>query len=222
MSARRMAGKDRELTVTATLPAGITVSGPERFRLDDGQARYQVSASAPEGYYDIPVTIAGEHRTVHTTVTVLVAPEGSLVIRYGNTGIADDNDKSQANLDGGGNSHPRQALAEAGLTGGKQVEVAGTTFTWPAAPAGRPDNVAADGQTVSLTGQPRRRTTISCTCSRSAPAEPEPTVQPLFPGGAPCPDRVRAWTVDRFCSPPPWPWAPPPQAHRRPRPVPNR
>ncbi|MGO1051445.1 GH92 family glycosyl hydrolase [Crossiella sp. CA198] len=156
VDARRLAGDDRTLTVTTSPPAGLSVTGPQRFRLDDGQARYQVSASAAEGYHDIPVTITGAHRTVSSTVTVLVAAEGSLVTRYGNTGIADDNDKSQANLDGGGNSYSRQALAAAGLTGGQQVEVAGTKFTWPASPPGRPDNVAADGQTVALSGAPKR------------------------------------------------------------------
>ncbi|MFJ5986270.1 GH92 family glycosyl hydrolase [Lentzea sp. NPDC092896] len=156
VSARRLAGKDRNLTVTTAPPAGLTVTGPQRFRLDDGQAKFQVSATAPEGYYDVPVTIKGDHRTVTTTVTVLVAPEGSLVTRYNNTGISDDDAKSQANLDGGGNSYSRQALAEAGLTGGKRVEVAGTAFTWPAPPAGRPDNVAAEGQTVTVAGQPKR------------------------------------------------------------------
>ncbi|ANZ43128.1 alpha-1,2-mannosidase [Lentzea guizhouensis] len=156
VSALRLAGRDRSLTVTSAPPAGITVSGPQRFRLDDGVARFQVSATAPEGYYDIPLTITGDRRTVTHTVTVLVAPEGSLVTRYNNTGISDDNDKSQANLDGAANSYSRQALAEAGLTGGREVEVAGTRFTWPAAPAGRPDNVAADGQTVALSGQATR------------------------------------------------------------------
>ncbi|MET9224495.1 GH92 family glycosyl hydrolase [Lentzea sp. NPDC003310] len=156
VSARRLAGDDRTVSVTSAPPPGITVTGPQRFRLDDGQARFQVSATAPDGYHDIPLTIKGDDRTVTTTVTVLVAPEGSLVTRYDNTGVSDDNDKSQANLDGAGNSFSRQALAEAGLTGGKEVEVAGTRFTWPAAPAGRPDNVAANGQTVALAGAPTR------------------------------------------------------------------
>jgi hypothetical protein len=156
VSARRLAGDDRTLAITSAPPAGITVSGPPRFQLDDGQARLQVSATAPEGYYDIPMTISGQHHKISTTVTVLVAPEGSLVTRYSNTGIADDNDKSQANLDGGGNSYSHQALADAGLTGGKQVKIVRAAFTWPAATAGRPDNVASDGQAVALTGQPTR------------------------------------------------------------------
>ncbi|MEU7474544.1 GH92 family glycosyl hydrolase [Lentzea sp. NPDC042327] len=156
VSARRLAGDDRTLSVTSAPPAGITVTGPQRFPLADGQVKLQVSATAPEGYHDVPLTIRGEHHTVTTAVTVLVAPEGSLVTRYGNTGVSDDDDRSQANLDGAGNSHSRQALAEAGLTGGTRAEVAGTTFTWPATPPGRPDNVAADGQTVTLTGGPTR------------------------------------------------------------------
>ncbi|KOV88345.1 alpha-1,2-mannosidase [Nocardia sp. NRRL S-836] len=156
VSALRLAGDDRTVSVTGTPPAGITVTGPPRFRLADGQARFQVSATAPEGYYDVPLTITGARRTVTTTVTVLVAPEGSLVTRYDNTGIADDGDRSQANLDGAGNSHSRQALADAGLTGGGQVEVGGTRFTWPAAPPGRTDNVTANGQTVALPGGPTR------------------------------------------------------------------
>ncbi|WP_338067455.1 GH92 family glycosyl hydrolase [Crossiella equi] len=154
--ARRLAGTDRALALTATPPAGLTVTGPRELSPDGGVARFQVSASASEGYHEIPVTITGRDRVVRTSVTVLVAPEGSLVTRYDNTGISDDTDKGQANIDNGGNSYSRQALAEAGLTGGEPGEVGGLRFTWPAAPPGRPDNTAANGQTVAIAGAPTR------------------------------------------------------------------
>ncbi|MBC3839498.1 hypothetical protein GXW82_02585 [Streptacidiphilus sp. 4-A2] len=38
------------------------------------------------------------------------------------------------------------------MTPGAALTYDGITFSWPAAAAGQPDNVAADGQTIELTG----------------------------------------------------------------------
>jgi hypothetical protein len=66
--------------------------------------------------------------------------------------ITDDADHGPGNIDGGGNSFSAQALAAAGLTPGGTLTVHGLTFTWPAAKAGEPDNVEADGRAFDLTG----------------------------------------------------------------------
>jgi hypothetical protein len=91
---------------------------------------------------------------VEASATVPVAAT-SLATVYDNTGVSNDSDPSAADYDGVGDSFSAQALA-AGiptpLTKGGRVTVGGTTFTWPDAAPGRPDNVVAAGQTVNLSG----------------------------------------------------------------------
>ena len=158
VSGQRLGGHDRTLDVTTKAPAGLTVTGPRQLRLDDrtgsGTAKLTVSVAAgtPEGYYQVPVTVRGGSTSVPGSVIVLVAPKGGLAAAYSNVGISDDGDVGSAHIDGAGNSLSREALAAAGLVGGKPAQVVGTTFTWPAAPAGRPDNVVPAGQTIRLSG----------------------------------------------------------------------
>jgi hypothetical protein len=87
--------------------------------------------------------------------TTVAVPAASLAAAYDNTGISNNSDESAANYDGAGDSFSAQALAvgtPTPLTQGGQVTVGGTTFTWPDAAPGTPDNVIAAGQTVSLSG----------------------------------------------------------------------
>ncbi|GHG58544.1 hypothetical protein GCM10018980_45900 [Streptomyces capoamus] len=84
-------------------------------------------------------------------VTLTVAAPGTLLAAYDTTGISDDDgEHDEADYDGGGWSYSRQALAAAGLTPGGHGTAGGLAFTWPASPAGRPDNASASGQTVLL------------------------------------------------------------------------
>ncbi|WP_326958471.1 GH92 family glycosyl hydrolase [Amycolatopsis sp. NBC_01286] len=158
VSAQRLGGHDRTLDVTTKAPAGLKVAGPRQLRLDDrtggGTAKLTVSVAAgtPEGYYQVPVTVRGGSTSVPGSVIVLVAPKGGLTAAYSNVGISDDGDVGSADIDGAGNSLSREALAAAGLVGGKTSQAVGTSFVWPAAPAGRPDNVVPAGQTVRLSG----------------------------------------------------------------------
>src|SRR5688500_3337125 len=68
-----------------------------------------------------------------------------------NVGASDDAD-GEGDFDGGGYSYSRQALATAGLKPGGTSTVDGLSFVWPNSPAGRPDNVTAAKQTITLTG----------------------------------------------------------------------
>jgi beta-glucosidase len=82
-------------------------------------------------------------------------PYTSLAAAYNNTGISNNSDEAAANYDGVGDSYSAQALAAGtptALTQGGQVTVDGTTFTWPDAAPGTPDNVVTGGQTVELSG----------------------------------------------------------------------
>jgi hypothetical protein len=92
--------------------------------------------------------------TVEASATVAV-PYTSLTAAYNNTGISSNSDEAAANYDDSGDSFSAQALAAGtptALTAGQQVTVGGTTFTWPSAAPGTPDNVVAGGQTVELSG----------------------------------------------------------------------
>jgi hypothetical protein len=127
-------------------------------------ARFQVSvpASAPAGTRTLTARItylqAGPDGPspglVEASATVAV-PFVSLAAAYDNTGISNNSDEAAANYDGVGDSFSAQALAAGTptpLTQGGQVTTGGTTFTWPGAAPGTPDNVVAAGQTVELSG----------------------------------------------------------------------
>ncbi|MFJ3698134.1 GH92 family glycosyl hydrolase [Streptomyces sp. NPDC090052] len=159
VDAQRLAGREHSLTVTASPPKGLTVSAAtKQLKLDKGTGSGSVAltveagAKTPDGYYEVPLTVrgAGKGDTVRLSAIVLVAADGSPAAAYDNTGLSDDADHGQADFDGAGNSYSRQALAAAGLKGGARIEASGTSFVWPAAPQGRPDNVVADGQTLDL------------------------------------------------------------------------
>jgi hypothetical protein len=72
---------------------------------------------------------------------------------YDNIGISNNTDPGTANYDGYQSSYSAQTLAAAGLTPGATVSAGGLSFTWPDVAAGKDDNVVADGQAVSLSGQ---------------------------------------------------------------------
>ena len=154
---------------TLDAPQGWTVTpaGPVPGAVEPGQtvtARFHVSvpASAPAGTRTLTARItylqAGPDGPrpglVEASATVAV-PFTSLATAYNNTGISNNSDEAAANYDGVGDSFSAQALAAGTptpLTQGGQVTTGGTTFTWPSAAPGTPDNVVAAGQTVEMSG----------------------------------------------------------------------
>jgi beta-glucosidase len=115
-----------------------------------------VPASAKPGARTLTarITSAGGAGLVEASASVTV-PYSSLAAAYNNIGISDNSDEAAANYDGVGDSFSAQALAAAtpnAVSPGTQVTVGGTTFTWPTAAAGTPDNVVTAGQTVELSG----------------------------------------------------------------------
>ncbi|WP_329123743.1 GH92 family glycosyl hydrolase [Streptomyces sp. NBC_01465] len=159
VDAQRLGGRDHSLTVTAEVPKELSGSArSKQLKLDartgSGSVAFTVTAAAgtPEGYYEVPLTVKGSGKSapVKLSAYVLVAAEGSLSAAYDNTGMSDDADHGQGDLDGAGNTFSRQGLAAAGLKGGARLEASGTSFVWPAAPQGRPDNLVAGGQTIEL------------------------------------------------------------------------
>ncbi len=72
---------------------------------------------------------------------------------FGNRAISEPSDPASADFDGAGNSLSARDLAAAGWTPGRVLTLDAARLRWPRTPAGRPDNVRADGQTVRLSGR---------------------------------------------------------------------
>lgn len=144
------AGPDVRFRVEA--PDGITASPAEGTVTDGAQKITLTSAEgAKAGFYSVEVTVTSGDSSYVQPVSLTVAAPGTLLAAYNNTGVSDDaGDHDEADFDGGGWSYSRQALAEAGLTPGRQGTVGGLAFAWPDSPGGRPDNVSAAGQTIEL------------------------------------------------------------------------
>ena len=136
-------------TGSATVPAGGQVS-----------ATITAKAAGRPGVTSVPITMtatgAGQTVAVASPSLQVSVPYPSLAAAYGNTGITDDGDISPPGLDGGldgdGSSLSAEQLASIGITPGAPFSYGGVTFTWPAASAGQPDNVLADGQVIQLAG----------------------------------------------------------------------
>jgi hypothetical protein len=140
-------------TITATSPASFGTVAPGQ----TARTTWAVTApaNAAPGSYPLSasVTFTGPTGQASSSdATQASVPFASLSSAFGNSGISDDSNTSQGNLDGGGASYSAQALAAAGLTPGAQITHDGIAFTWPAAQPGTPDNVVAGGQTITLSG----------------------------------------------------------------------
>ncbi|MET8768975.1 GH92 family glycosyl hydrolase [Streptomyces sp. NPDC004658] len=145
-------GTGPEVRFRVRTPAGVTAT-PAEGTVTDGTQEITLTAArdAAQGFADVQVTVTSGESSYEQPVALTVAAPGTLLAAYNNTGVSDDDgDHDEADYDGGGWSYSRQALAAAGLTPGKQATAGGLAFTWPASPAGRPDNASASGQTIQL------------------------------------------------------------------------
>ncbi|WP_327432476.1 GH92 family glycosyl hydrolase [Streptomyces sp. NBC_01236] len=146
-------GAGPEVRFHVDVPEGVTAT-PAEGTVTDGTQQITLSAGedAQQGFYDVKVTVTSADTSYEQPVALTVAAPGSLLAAYNNTGVSDDSgDHDEADFDGGGWSYSRQALADAGLTAGKQGTVSGgLAFTWPDSPSGRPDNASATSQTIEL------------------------------------------------------------------------
>jgi beta-glucosidase len=146
------------------VPRGWRVTSPAPVTVGAGQTvtrsfKVTVPASAQPGTRTLTARVTyragpGGPGLVEASATVPVA-YSSLTAAYNNTGISNNSDESAADYDGAGDSFSAQALAAGtptALTQGGQVTAGGTTFTWPSAAPGTPDNVVSAGQTVDLSG----------------------------------------------------------------------
>lgn len=111
-------------------------------------------AGTKPGSYPIQVTTTwssnggrGGALTTFTQTQIQVAAT-TLPQLFNTVGTSPDSNRSVGNLDGGGNSLSRDALAGAGLTPGAKVTVDGLTLSWPPSQVAQPDDVVAAGQTL--------------------------------------------------------------------------
>ena len=71
---------------------------------------------------------------------------------FNNVGITSAATASAGNFDGTGDSFAAASLAADALTPGRSLLHDGLTVSWPDVAPGQPDNVVADGQTISVSG----------------------------------------------------------------------
>lgn len=120
-------------------------------------ARWRVTApdDAAPGSADLTASgryvSLGGRRSVTGKASVAV-PYPSLGAAFDNTGITDDATPSAGAFASSGKTFSAQALAGAGIVPGGTVAYDGLSFTWPDVAAGKPDNVEANGQVVTLSG----------------------------------------------------------------------
>ncbi|MGW1034002.1 GH92 family glycosyl hydrolase [Streptomyces antibioticus] len=145
-------GTGPEVRFRVETPDGVTAT-PAEGTVADGAREITLTAAADarQGFHDAKVTVTSDGTSYAQPLALTVAAPGTLLAAYNNTGVSDDTgDHDEADYDGGGWSYSRQALEAAGLTPGGHGTVEGLTFTWPASPNGRPDNIAAGDQSLDL------------------------------------------------------------------------
>jgi beta-glucosidase len=158
----------RNVTVTPGVPAGWTVS-PKTARLNQVAAHGSTKltfavtppATTPPGSRQLTMDAAFEEEKVgHGKVTQAVqnvtTPYGNWSAAFNNTGISDDAAPTSANFDGSGYSYSAQQLAGVGIRPGGTVTSGSTSFTWPDVQPGNPDNIATQGQVITLSGSGSR------------------------------------------------------------------
>lgn len=97
--------------------------------------------------------LGGRPATTESPAPLYLATD--LTTAFDNVGITDDSDTGPGDIDGKGTSYSQQALNDAGVTPGGTVIADGVNFTWPAVPAGTPDNVMARQRTILVSGSGR-------------------------------------------------------------------
>lgn len=115
------------------------------------------------GTYPVTVQVAdASGASVEVTTSVVIADSSWLTSAFDDTGIGDAR-AGNADFDGGGYYLLRDALAQQGYTQGAAGVVANTplTFAAPAAAPGAPDNVRADGQTLTVPDAYRQARALS-------------------------------------------------------------
>lgn len=158
----------------------ITVTGSDVVTTAAGAIEWSVSSNGLPVSQRLPVelsvkpgVIAGTYpldlrvfdstgATVDIAAGVVISDSTWLTSAFDNHGIGDAR-AGNADFDGAGYYLLRDALSQQGFTQGAAGTVSGTTLTYaaPAATAGAPDNVRANGQTLSVPDAYRQTRSLS-------------------------------------------------------------
>jgi beta-glucosidase len=141
-------------------PAGVRIKlGPTKITVPaNGTATLRLTVSVASGTTPRSDSVAlnpgftylhTRYPMAATALTVDV-PYRSLQAAYDNRAISNDHDVKAADFDGSGISYSDQALLRAGFRQGTKFNVGATSLVWPDVPAGTPDNVSLDGQTILM------------------------------------------------------------------------
>jgi predicted alpha-1,2-mannosidase len=154
VGAQNLTDQAKQVTWSASAPAGVTVSAPAPFTAPadaKGTATATITAPLKGGTYPVVFHLTADGVALPpVTLTLAVLAPGDLSPYFDNTGVSDDSSPGSGNIDGLDNSYSYQALSSAGITPGSTITSGGLSYTWPGVAAGKPDNVTADGQTVLL------------------------------------------------------------------------
>jgi beta-glucosidase len=142
--------------VTIT-PASPSVSVPAHHTVSL-KVSLAVAAGTPPATERVALVPSFTYRGVRYPLAAagltLDVPYASLAAAFDTNAISDDSNIAAGNFDGNGNSYSEEALTAAGLAPGASLTVDGAQLQWPDVPAGTPDSVLADSQTVALAGSP--------------------------------------------------------------------
>jgi hypothetical protein len=159
LALQSMTGEPQAVTWTASAPAGFTVTPSSgTLSLSGGAAArtpVSITGGTSDGNFKVTFSFSSPSGPIQPVSTsVIVARPGDLAPFFNNAGISDDANQAAGNLDGLGYSYSEQALTAAGLAPGAAITSDGVQYNWPAAAAGRPDNVTASGQVIAVPSVP--------------------------------------------------------------------
>jgi predicted alpha-1,2-mannosidase len=144
---------------SATPPPGVTINPSSgTLKLGPGAQATEpvtvtVTGKLAPGSYPLRITFteARGHKPLSTADLYVEIPT-DLAAHFNNIGVSADANPEVGAFTGSGKSYSAEALAAVGITPGNAVHYDGTTFTWPAAAPGTPDNVIASGQLIGISG----------------------------------------------------------------------
>jgi len=137
--------------ITVAPTSGSIIVSPEQMATQ--QVQVTVPKSTPDGNYQVTfhLTTADGTQLPNVVEDIGVAAPGDLTPYFNNAGICSDGTASAADFDGDGFCYSQQQLAAQGVTLGGTVKPSdGITYSFPSAPAGKPDNVVTGGQTITV------------------------------------------------------------------------
>ena len=158
LGAQNATSSVQNVVASASPPSGVSVS-PQSSTIHlapSGRGTRQLTVSAgantAQTFYTVPISLKTStgQSLPSITLTVLVAPQGSLLRAFNNKGISDDANVNAANFDGGGWSYSAEALDAQGVDPGSTVTAGDIKYAFPPSKPGQPDNAIAEGQHVTV------------------------------------------------------------------------